>query len=447
MAESRTPGGIELQSLTLQTSARKTQGLPPLDLSHVFTEVHIYEDLYSNFIVGNVIIKDSNNLIKTAEILGHEELKIKFKGQNVLQFPSSNSDWFDMSFYVYSVGDRLLVGPRVQTYSLNFISKFAIANNLVKISKAYKGNIPTIVEQVSEEWLGIDCFADVNSPTAFHCVIPYWSPMQTLNWLAERCVGVTQDGQVADCLVFPDRFTEGIQMASLSDLKSQGPKTLDTTGPDGTTLYFQPAGTGKQFSPSKQRSIENYTIQTSFDILENTRQGAYAGQMVTHDIVRKKITHHPSYRQDLQFHQQTSLGQFNSLPSSGSAGEGWIFPSFAYSSYNVQSKHAHLYGDAVPPIHVEVPEAWVLRRRSQLQMMKTFNVGIQMPGDSNFQIGEVVRWRKFPSPEAQETKLEPPMDKSLSGDFLITAIHHMLTPGTYYTLIDLSKDSFDREMT
>ena len=451
MASGRTPGNVELTHLTLQTSALSAAGHKAVDLSKIFTELHVYEDMYSNFVSGYVTIKDSQNLINKLQLSGHDELDIKFRAEDVFGLDLS---WFSnasdepLKFDVHSISERSLVGERLQLYSLNFISRFAKINNIVKISKSYQGPVDEIIERVVEEYLMVGDLAldrfftntDIANSAVLHCVIPYWSPVQTVNWLAERCFS---NGGEADCLFYEER--DGLTLASLSELKSSGP-TPRLLDPSGNTLYLQPTGAGNANARSKQRTLEGYSVQQSYDTHDLTQRGAYAAQVVTHDITRKKVVYHPQFNYVNNFEKLAHLDKksYVPLPKAGTP-DGIHYIDYPYASYRFQPKCAHLFGNAVPPVHTQNPEHWIAQRMSQLAMMKNITIGAKMPGDASVRLGDVIRWNNIPSPEPVVGN-EMAVDKILSGNFLVTAIHHTISFGKYNMTLELTKDSVAEEL-
>ena len=68
-----------------------------------------------------------------------------------------------------------------------------------------------------------------------------------------------------------------------------------------------------------------------------------------------------------------------------------------------------------------------------------------MPGDASVRLGDVIRWNNIPSPEPVVGK-EMAVDKILSGNFLVTAIHHTVSVGKYNMTLELTKDSVAEEL-
>ena len=70
-----------------------------------------------------------------------------------------------------------------------------------------------------------------------------------------------------------------------------------------------------------------------------------------------------------------------------------------------------------------------------------------MPGDTTIKLGTVVRWKDFPTQEPSQEGIVEVKDELLSGDFLVTAIHHALQQGMYKMIVELTKDSLAKGLT
>ena len=450
MSETRA-GGLELDKLELNV------GHAVLDIRPLFTSFNFYEDIFSNYVTATLTLDDSMNLPTNEQIVGHEEFHIKFKGNDPYGAPGTNADWIDLKLLVHGMTDRLVTGEKTQQYVLNMTSHAALLNNLKKVSKSYNAPIPNIITNIGEEYLDCSTFNSVNSTSTFCCVIPYWSPTLAINWLAERCVHASaKGGLTADCLVYQDR--DGFVIASLSELKGQKPVVLDA---GGSTIYHQVVGVGDPKRETLQRTAETVTIQPSFNTLSLAQEGAYATQVVSHDIIRKKVTHHPAFNYQIDFSSRPNLEQNDFignkhiyLSSRDEAGPNvpgdapkpiGKLTDHKYAGYRFQSKHAYQFDKG--PIHVQQPERWVAQRLSQLNMMENLKVAILMPGDTTIKLGTVVRWKDFPTQEPSQEGIVEVKDELLSGDFLVTAIHHALEQGMYKMIVELTKDSLAKGLT
>ena len=448
MGSETAAGGIILDKLAIETIATRqdSSGDKAGDFRAVYDSISLFEDLYSNYVNGFILVTDTLNLPYNISLVGHEELRLRFKGTNPYGVGSVNQDWIDLKLFVHGITERAIVGEKSQTYALNFTTHAALRNNLVKVSQSFSGSIPNIVKQISVADLQEPIRIEVDSPSNFQCVIPYWPPVMAINWLASRCVANNSIGDSADCLFYQDR--ESMVFTSLSYLKSVPPKTIDV---GGSTFYFQPAGTGDPARQSLQRTVENISIQPSFDTLSLSKEGTYSAQMASHDITRKKLTYHNPFSYEVDFSQRPQLEKNHMIPHSGIISNrqpaiGSLSNSnYSYSRYAFQPKNAHLFGDATnSTVHVGLPERWILQRSSELNQAKILKVVVMLAGDTAIRLGEVVVFKEFPTQQPSWPGIVQPKDEFLSGKFLVTAIHHMLGKGVYKMAVELTKDSLGK---
>lgn len=429
---------LDLQKVVLQTG--KTDAI---DMRPVFGTMNVYEDVYSNFITGTISLQDSVNLPTNHQITGHENLKLKFKGKNVYNAHKANEPWIDLDLCVHGISERSVMSTKLQEYTLHFSSYASLKNNLVKVSQAFSENIPNIINNIWKTYIDEPVISDIDSPTGFSCVVPHWPPAYAVNWLSERCLaGTPQNGIVADCLFYEDRGT--FRLSSLSALKLAPPTLIDPQS--GSTLYYNIPGLLPEFHYSRQRNVESFTVQPSFDTMIATRHGVYGAQAVTHDITRKKLVYHTPFNYETDFAKRPHLAKYNMVPSSGLANQKKVpgqLSNYSQSGYGLYPKQSYLYDGA---IHVKYPEMYIFQRNSQLSQTKTMTIGVLIPGDTSIRLGSVIAWKHFPSFEQSTEGVPQPKDELLSGNFLVTAINHILEPGHYKMMIELTKDSVGKDL-
>ena len=445
-------GKLELGKLLITSNNPFSSSGRIFPLENHYTRIDLYENLFENFVTGTIGIEDSVNLPTNFGILGHEEIHIIFKGNNPWGIVDCNTEPIDLKLLVHEITPRHHVSEKVQHYALNLISPTALLNNVTKVSQSYRGNIGGIVQKMGKDHLKEDIFTGLNAPGIIQCVIPYWNPVMTINWLAERAVhqtstnrgGQFQYGLACDTIFYQDR--DIFKLNSISNLIKASATLID---PSGTTLHYQPvdAAGGQPFRPTLQRSVSHYTIQSSFNTLKHATEGGYSGQLVTHDITRKKLVYHPPFRYTTDFFTRPHLAENHFLSIGGVVGNtteqqpqqriGQLTNQHQ-ASYRFQSKNALLYDGH---IHVNTPEHWTLRRMSHLSMMRNVIVVVEMPGDTAIRLGSVVRWKDFPSAQPTSDGGKQENDKFLEGDFLVTAIHHQLEAGKYHMIVELTKDA------
>ena len=97
--------------------------------------------------------------------------------------------------------------------------------------------------------------------------------------------------------------------------------------------------------------------------------------------------------------------------------------------------------------HGDEREDTMLVRRSQVQQINSIRLQINVPGDSQRTVGEVVEIR-LPAIEQKNQKSGGKLDLMFSGRYLISKIKHVITSkaGGYETVMMLIKDSFENPL-
>ena len=105
----------------------------------------LYEDLFNPWISGQIIIKDTHDLINLFPLVGKEFVRID------ISTPGLDDKYkFKGEFIIYKLTDRLRTAHREQAYVLHFVSKEAIIDVNKKISKTYAGKISDTVKSIVE---------------------------------------------------------------------------------------------------------------------------------------------------------------------------------------------------------------------------------------------------------------------------------------------------------
>ena len=262
----RFPGDFEVQSIFLTSPSFKDPE-KIVDLSSVWTEINLFEDLYSPAISGDVTLVQSGGFVEGIPIIGEETLEIHMSvaGAKPKQTPKPGAPAFDEP--VTKSVDPLIIGKyRIYkndapqplskvdgtfSYKFYFVSEEMITNMKIKVQKAY----PTImsfgaaypqmsspsssdeitIDQITRS-LFYDCFigskkpADQNptrknflvEPTTgtVSYVIPNWNPFQALNFLAGRAVSVNSRSPGSNFVFY--ETLRGYRFVSIETLQAGG---------------------------------------------------------------------------------------------------------------------------------------------------------------------------------------------------------------------------------
>ena len=115
-----------------------------LDFRSLVLEMNIFEDIFSNSMYGNIIIRDSANHIENLPIIGQEDIRFKF------ETPGFNDpiDFEEHAGKIYKVDKQVRTLEREQLYVLHFTTKEALIHDSAKLNiKAGEGTYTEIQDK------------------------------------------------------------------------------------------------------------------------------------------------------------------------------------------------------------------------------------------------------------------------------------------------------------
>ena len=171
----RFAGDVNITKIKIVTRNGLAQDVTPQVIN-----IQIFEDLFSPFITGSLIIKESLDYINLFPFQGEEELEIE------ISTPSLQTGNINSKFYIYKMTDRELLGDRSMVYQLHFISNEAIVDLNKKISRVYGDKPETIIKSLLEEQVnGLQSEKTLTAePTAkvAKFISNFWSPVEAINY-------------------------------------------------------------------------------------------------------------------------------------------------------------------------------------------------------------------------------------------------------------------------
>jgi len=280
-AETYKTKGVVIDSI-IMTNFDSSQ---TLDISRIFTDFNIYEDMLQSQLTGDISIDDSLELVETFPIIGEETLQIKW------HIPGSAvDDYFNSGkLRVYKVANRSASGAKAgksTSYTLFFVSEEAIININQSISRSFNTKTASqIVSIIYNDYINTDKSIEIeDTEGVLKLVIPNWKPFKAINWLAgNKAINRKSN---ADFLFFE----------SLNGIK--GPKFNFKSL---TSLFEQDSifdiefkvqnisnGKTKDMSTASH-NIDSFHFSKHNDYVDNVVNGLYAQTWIFHDPLRKKF--------------------------------------------------------------------------------------------------------------------------------------------------------------
>ena len=416
------PKDYALVNLTLLT------GVATFDMKTLMVELSYHEDIFNNTASGYLTVTDSMGYIETLSLTGNEFIRMTF-GKT-----SNDGNWIDKLFRVYKVDKRKLENNmNTETYSLYFCSEEVLLSEQYKLSKAYPNQ--SISENVTDILKNVLKVPDkkiaVIEPTygVYSFVVPTIKPFDAINWMSVYA-RPTADKPGSDMLFYEDKF--GFNFRSIQSL---------LLNPLYKTYSYDPKNLSEQDINKKLNNVTTYEILDSYDALKGINSGIFANELISaNPLTRKKTVTKFNY-----FEYINKSKKLNEYPISNNfqnrfgdtiADTSQAVLKLVFSNFN-QNSDAYISSQpAGGSSHDVFAETYIPYRTAQLSLANYTRMKISLPGDPGLTVGQTICFNLLSrKPNVKE------LDKYYSGNYLITAVRHLINFSEYKTILEITKES------
>lgn len=378
--------------------------------------IEIYEDIFSPFISGKIVVRDSQELLNLLPLVGEEKIILD------IATPTIDEEYtIKGEFFIYKMGDRIRLSERDTGYQLYFMSKEGIIDINRKISKAYSGNITDIVKKIVVEEDGLSSKKNLNvetTPTNIKYISNFWSPVQNINYLAQAAIN---ENNSPTYVFFENKF--GLNFISLDSMYDL--PVFRQLVWDNYTREITSAGAVKDLNKDWNRIINLNTPQT-FDYIKRIQSGMYGTEMIMFDIMTKQYTH-VGFVPD--FSESKHL---NKYPM-------WSGDAPASTRSTLIKEHRYYnnfdgYQDVTNTSHIQ-------KRVSLMTQAEAFKLEVTVLGRTDYSAGQKINIDVPLNTQIRQETVDP-QDKIYSGDYIISAICHKISRDSHQCVMELIKDSF-----
>lgn len=450
---------VKINSLNLRSA------LADFDLNAFLLELTIEENLFTPNIVGQVVLADSYNIPEKFPVVGEETLAIDISLAGV---EASDKETFHTVkppiLHVNSVSARYFTAPKAQRFTLDLFSEQYMSSIHSKVSRSYRNmKISDMVYDIYNSYLNDGRSISIEETDRVETlIIPNLTPIAAILWLCERAS--SKDSLGVNYVYY--ETLDGPRFESINKLAEQDPifkyeyipREGDSTGVEN-------------LSQGTQR-IDKMYFKHQFDKIKNTVSGAYASKLITHDIVRKKITQYDFSAYD-NFFALNHVGTFPIISASDMEVKSAQVPRTSFApddpknSFSVTTqkdlphmtdsvvafypKHNQLYSTNSGDLYDNKVEDWKLQRSAQLNSYDNITMMLEVSGNSFLRVGQTVTL-KIPSPESTDgdKKSDVGFDRFLSGVYMVTGIRHIFQKFeakdnkiSYTMKIEVTKDALE----
>jgi hypothetical protein len=387
-------------------------------------QIRIFEDIFSPFITGSIVLSESFDLQSLLPLIGEEYIDLK------ITTPTLDKS-IEGLFHIYRMNDKINLNDRAIGYELNFISAEAVIDSNKKISKVFAGKISDIVGAfVKDKIDGLESkkkFNIENTRNTIKYVSPYWGPIKNLTFLSDNSIS---ENQSPSFLFYENR--DGFNFKSLETLykgKTYQQFVMDKYSRDN----FPQGGNALNIMEDFKRVGEIDFVE-SYDYMDRLSAGMYNSKLVSYDSTKKTYTV-KNFDIKQKFSKQIHLNPnplFSNKAIGRSNAKHILFPR-AFETFTS-------FGDTT--------NARVVQERiSFLKMAEAQKVNITVAGRCDYTVGQVAELTLYKKqPMKKSDRNEDLIDDVNSGKYLVSAINHQMSADGHTCYIELIKDSMKKKV-
>jgi hypothetical protein len=388
--------------------------------------IQIYEDMFSPFITGSLIIKDSLDLINALPFAGMEYVELE------IFTPSLDTELKDAGvisgkFYIYKITEREYIAEKNLVYQIHFISSEAVQDLNNYTSRAYEGKISDIVGNIITKTPGLDTSKKlIIEPTKNNTkfVSNYWSPIKSINFLQQQAVTPNDSSTYT---FFENRT--GFNFVSLDYLNDMKPYQEFVYGTSKDDVNSS-GGSNRNITRDFKKVLE-LTVPTGFDYIDRIRSGTYASRLIAHDMTTKRyITRNYDYLAKFTEGKETRLNKYP------------ITTEYVVAKVNATIMR-HEVANQVFSNYGDVSTYKVMQDRvSRMKQSEANKVTIRVKGRTDYTVGMKIHLTVYtPKPTRESDTQDDIIDKMHSGNYLIAAINHVIDKEQHECFMEIIKDS------
>ena len=383
-----------------------------LDITAMYVEIDIFDSIYSPCITGSILIQDSVNLSE----------KLLFDGSEVLRMKISKSENFvsiEKSFRIYKQSERKNISQTSESYILYFCSEELILSEQMKLSKSFTTTYSQAALRILYQYLSISS----NSLGMFKesegirkISIPTLTPLEAVRWCASKAL----DENLSPCYLFFEN-RDGYNFTSLNQIYSR-PNVVNVN------LTIKNISGSTQFE--HLRGVKHFEVKKQNNFLDNVKKGVYAGTFIGFDPVTRTIN---IENLDYADHYNTIPNHLNKSPllteienRTGLKNTEMFNSKIVIHPFQTSRRDSPSIkdNDSESITYLEMTEKIKFQRSAIFDSLNTRQIKMVLNGDFDITCGRSIG--VFVPTRGYKSEDEDAYDKSLTGNYLITATRHIL---------------------
>jgi hypothetical protein len=403
-----------------------------VDITGIFEELNIFDNLFLPCMSGNVLIRDSINLIENLKIDGNEEIVIELdKGDRV---PEDFK--FKKKFKLQKIKDKTNASHTTVIYVLHFVSEEFLTSQKSKVRKFYKDTYSNIARSVINEFFP-NAKIDIITPSS--AVYKVWpqtiNPFDYLDWIARRAVGPTNK---------PDYFfyetQKGYNFESLSEIYNKRETWRISLGAKDLELRNE--------IKNEMTAARDFKLIKQFTLVDGVEQGIYGGTNIMFDPLTKEWRD-PTYSFDTLYggYFPNHANRYPNIPKDYKSG-GFDKARITSHAFQVTRKTNEyiLANDPETAQFTDNVEDYLFQRQHNVGILSQKRMLLTIAGNFLIKSGCMV-YLEVPEFKGKESSTDQTqeLDLDLTGKYVVVAVRHLIKYDKHETLLEVAADSDSSE--
>ena len=428
-----------------------------IDVSANIVEINFYEDIFSSSVTGELFLLDVLNLVTNGPIIGQEQLQLRVTTPS-FEDNHNKINFVDEVLMIHKVALRTPVSNTAQMYKLSFISKEALTNERITVSKSFDGTYDNlVVDMLKTELKSTKNIFVENTLNSKRLIIPDIHPFDVIRQASTQSVSETNSSPTF--LFYETR--SGYHFRSLESLMKK--QVINE-------YFYGKPNISSEKSEDKivkdYKRIRKYNIVSDSDLLLNTKGGMLGSHLIVHDSYNKEVTTYDFNYFDT-FNNAKHIGYFDEGTANPLYSEAQIdedgnrvadFPNSRTHFISSSIKNTTTGTSGSHEVNGNFSfagskmEQWYLQRQSRfMQISSGLALNCEIAGITSMEVGDTVDIR-LPIMGAK-TKKKDLYDDVYKGKFLIKSLRHLFNTSdkmhtTYMTVVkDSSNELFSADGT
>lgn len=410
------PGQVIVDEISITTSNGFVQ-----NITNQVAGVQIFEDMFSPFITGNLVILDALDIKGLFPFVGEEFVTLKIRTPS---FTGSNRV-INSKFYIYKHTDEAQVNNATKAYRLHFISIEAIVDLNKKMSIGFEGAPSSIVESILTKPFGLQTDKNINvepTPNGIKFVSNFWNPIKAIKYVCERSINAAGSPSY---LFFENR--NGLNFISLDTLYKA--PVMHSFFSDNLKRAFREDGSNWSNVEEQYKNILQINIPEGFDYMNMISSGAFASKQISFDTVSKKYNVR-NYDMISAFPKEYHMNPY-SIASDSSIRRASSMIEYVPKMFG----NFNNFGDVSS-------SKYSLQRNSIIKRLDNNRLEVTVYGRTDYTVGQKVNVTLYKDQPIYSTESNDDiLDRLNSGNYIITAINHIISRANHECVMELCKDS------